>query len=302
MAKGLEDTALYVYFPLASLNEVGGDPRAADDGPAAFHQFVAARQEKWPNSLNATTTHDTKRSEDTRARTSVLSEIPERWAECLYEWSRMNERHTKKLDRNVVPDRNEEYLFYRTLIGAWPLQEDDWPALVPRLQDYFIKASREANVRTRWAAPNEPHESALREFVARTLDREANRQFCESVEHLMDWVGLYGMLNGLDQTLLKCTCPGVPDTYQGSELWDLRLVDPDNRGLIDFDRRVASLPATDSSPKAQSRSDVEDLLSKWRDGRVKMHVLSHVLNARRQMPDFFRLGRYKVLAATGGAR
>jgi (1->4)-alpha-D-glucan 1-alpha-D-glucosylmutase len=299
MAKGVEDTALYVYFPLASLNEVGGDPRVAGNSPAEFHQFVAARQGKWPNSLNATTTHDTKRSEDTRCRISVLSEIPERWSECLREWSRMNGTHATKLADTRVPDRNEEYLFYQTLIGAWPLQEDDWPALVPRLQDYFIKASREANVRTRWAAPNQPHESALREFVARTLNREANREFCASVEHVTEWVGLYGMLNGLGQTLLKCTCPGVPDTYQGSELWDLRLVDPDNRGVIDFDRRVTSLAALNSPQDGQSRSDVEDLLSKWRDGRVKMYVLSRALNARQQTPELLYYGSYKVLTAAG---
>jgi (1->4)-alpha-D-glucan 1-alpha-D-glucosylmutase len=299
MAKGVEDTALYVYFPLASMNEVGGDPRVVGNGPAEFHQFVAARQGKWPNSLNTTTTHDTKRSEDTRCRISVLSEIPERWSECLPEWSSMNERHTSKLDRTVVPDRSEEYLFYQTLIGAWPLQEDDRPALVPRLQEYFIKASREANVRTRWGAPNQAHESALREFVARTLDGAANSEFCASVERLMDCVGVYGMLNGLSQTLLKCTCPGVPDTYQGSELWDLRLVDPDNRGVIDFDRRVALMGTLHSPQGGQSRSDVEDLLSKWRDGRVKIYLLSRVLNARQNMPELFCFGSYKVLAATG---
>jgi (1->4)-alpha-D-glucan 1-alpha-D-glucosylmutase len=299
MAKGVEDTALYVYFPLASLNEVGGDPRVAGNGPSEFHQFVAERQRKWPNSLNATTTHDTKRSEDTRCRISVLSEIPERWSECLHEWSRMNETHATKLADTRVPDRQEEYLFYQTLVGAWPTQADDWPALVPRLQEYFIKASREANVRTRWGAPNQAHESALREFIARALDREANSEFCASVEHLTDWVGLYGMLNGLGQTLLKSTCPGVPDTYQGSELWDLRLVDPDNRGVIDFDRRVTSLAALNSLQDGQSRSDVEDLLSKWRDGRVKMYVLSRVLNARRQMPRLLRYGSYKVLTAAG---
>jgi (1->4)-alpha-D-glucan 1-alpha-D-glucosylmutase len=299
MAKGVEDTALYVYFPLAALNEVGGDPRVAGEGPAAFHHFVTARQKNWPNSLNATTTHDTKRSEDVRARISVLSEIPERWAECLREWSHINERHAAKFDGTVVPDRNEEYLFYQTLVGAWPLQEEDWVSLTPRLQDYFIKASREANVRTRWVAPNQSHESALREFVTRTLDRESNRDFCASVEHLMETVGLYGMLNGLSQTLLKCTCPGVPDTYQGSELWDLRLVDPDNRGPIDFGRRISSLAAVEPSPGAQGSRALEALLVNWRDGRVKTQVLSRSLQARQKMPELFGGGNYKVLAAVG---
>src|SRR6202034_4815146 len=137
MAKRFEDTALYVYFPLSSLNEVGGDPRVARTDPLGFHSFVAARQEKWPHSMNATTTHDTKRSEDTRARISVLSEIPERWAERLHTWSRMNEEFASKADGIAVPDRNEEYLFYQTLMGAWPVQEDGWSDFLPRLQEYF---------------------------------------------------------------------------------------------------------------------------------------------------------------------
>jgi (1->4)-alpha-D-glucan 1-alpha-D-glucosylmutase len=297
MAKGVEDTALYTYFPLASLNEVGGDPRVPGPGPLEFHRFISARQENWPNSLNATTTHDTKRSEDTRARICVLSETPERWAECLREWSRMNERYAAKFDGTVVPDRNEEYLFYQTLIGVWPAQEREWSTLVPRLQDYFIKASREANVRTRWVAPNHPHESALREFVARALDREANGEFCASVERFMEHIGLYGMLNGLSQTLLKCTCPGVPDTYQGSELWDSRLVDPDNRGPIDFDRRVRSLAGKETSRGANQT--VEDLLVGWHDGRVKAHVLSRSLKARQKRSELFGSGSYRVLAAVG---
>jgi (1->4)-alpha-D-glucan 1-alpha-D-glucosylmutase len=299
MAKGFEDTALYVYYPLASLNEVGGDPRVAGGRPVKFHQSIAARQEKWPHSLNATTTHDTKRSEDTRARISVLSEIPERWANHLREWSRLNEKHASKFDSTSVPDRNEEYLFYQTLVGAWPLQADEWPALVPRLQDYFIKASREANVRTRWVAPNQAHEAAMRDFVGRTLDREANGEFCARFDEFMDWLSPYGMLNGLGQTLLKASAPGVPDCYQGSELWDLRLVDPDNRGPIDFETRRAALAGLRAGPDAGGEIDVESLLEGWRDGRVKMHVLGRVLNARLAHAELFRDGSYHPLVAAG---
>jgi (1->4)-alpha-D-glucan 1-alpha-D-glucosylmutase len=234
-----------------------------------------------------------------RARISVLSEIPERWAEYLHDWSRINECYKAKVDGMVVPDRNEEYLFYQTVVGAWPLQESDWSDLILRLQDYFIKASREANVRTRWVTPNQPHESALREFVAHTLDRETNRAFYASVQQLMDSVGLYGMLNGLSQTLLKCTCPGVPDTYQGSEIWDLRLVDPDNRRAIDFNHRISSFAAIQSSPDMQSGGAVEDLLLKWHDGRVKTHVLTRSLSARQKMPEVFGNGSYRVLSALG---
>jgi (1->4)-alpha-D-glucan 1-alpha-D-glucosylmutase len=299
MAKGLEDTALYVYFPLSSLNEVGGDPRVQGIDPLAFHRFVAARKEKWPHSMNATTTHDTKRSEDTRARISVLSEIPERWAQCLQAWSRRNEGFGSKADGIAVPDRNEEYLFYQTLVGAWPLEEEGWRDFLPRLQEYFIKASREANVRTRWVAPNPAHESALRDFVAHVVDRQQNGAFCTDFERFHEYVALYGMLNGLGQTLLKAACPGVPDCYQGSELWDLRLVDPDNRGRIDYDTRRTALEGLRASWAARGELDVEALLASWRDGRVKMHVLAKALNARRAKPALFGEGSYELLAAEG---
>jgi (1->4)-alpha-D-glucan 1-alpha-D-glucosylmutase len=299
MAKGFEDTALYVYFPLSSLNEVGGDPRVQGADPLAFHRFVAARREKWPHSMNATTTHDTKRSEDTRARISVISEIQKRWAECLHAWSRMNEQFASKADGIAVPDRNEEYLFYQTLMGAWPLQADGWRDFLPRLQEYFIKASREANVRTRWVAPNQAHESALRDFVAHVVDRERNREFCADFEDVHRCVALYGMLNGLGQTLLKAACPGVPDCYQGSELWDLRLVDPDNRGLIDYESRRTALEGLRAACESRGELDVEALLASWRNGRVKMHVLTTALNARRANPALFSDGSYEPLAAEG---
>ncbi len=237
MAKGLEDTALYIYFPLASLNEVGGDPRVSRDDHSRFHELIAKRQKNWPDSMNATTTHDTKRSEDTRARIAVLSEIPEKWEAALRCWSRANNKFVHKANSEAVPDRNEEYLFYQTLVGVWPLHEDEWGPLVSRVQDYMIKATREAQVHTRWTRPNELHESAMRDFVAGVLDRKSNAEFCSKFGQFQQFTSSYGMLNGLSQTLLKTTCPGVPDCYQGSELWDLRLVDPDNRGTIDFERR-----------------------------------------------------------------
>jgi (1->4)-alpha-D-glucan 1-alpha-D-glucosylmutase len=198
-----------------------------------------------------------------------------------------------------VPDRNEEYLFYQTLIGAWPLEEDAWRDFLPRLQEYFIKASREANVRTRWVAPNQAHESALRDFVAGVVDRERNREFCDDFEQVHRSVALYGMLNGLGQTLLKAAAPGVPDCYQGSELWDLRLVDPDNRGLIDYDTRRAALEGLRAVRASAPELDVEALLASWRDGRVKMHVLATALNVRQANPALFSDGSYIPLAAEG---
>ena len=299
MAKGLEDTALYVYFPLASLNDVGGDPRVAGPGTSAFHSFIAARHVKWPYSMNATTTHDTKRSEDTRARIAVLSEMPERWAANLQVWSRMNQRYVSQVDGVSVPDRSEEYLFYQTLIGVWPLNEEEWPAFVQRLRDYLIKATREAKVHTQWARPNEAREAALQDFVSRVLDRERNASFCSSFEKFQECTAQYGMLNGLAQTLLKATCPGVPDCYQGSELWDLRLVDPDNRGLIDFEVCRARLDSLHSACESEHGQGIEEMLRSWRDGRVKMHVLVQALRARQKNPDLFFSGDYKPFEADG---
>ena len=301
MAKGFEDTALYVYYPLASLNEVGGDPRVSDADPLAFHRFISERQARWPNAMNASTTHDTKRSEDTRARIAVLSEIPADWESSLQSWSKMNEKFARKSNGTSAPDRNEEYLFYQTLVGTWPLCEEHWATLVPRVRDYLIKALREAEVHSRWTQPNEAHETALIEFTERVLDRQNNREFCASFDRFQQRTALYGMLNGLSQTLLKLACPGVPDFYQGTELWDLRLVDPDNRGLIDFEKRGSALTAL-RSRSSLSRPGVdcgEELLKGWRSGQVKMHVIHQALAERKRNPALFENGDYRPLEAAG---
>ena len=299
MAKGLEDTALYIYFPLASLNEVGGDPRVPTTGHSSFHELIARRQMNWPDSINATTTHDTKRSEDTRARIAILSEIPGRWESALRCWSRANEKFVHKASSEAVPDRNEEYLFYQTLVGVWPLHEDEWSTLVSRVQDYMIKATREAMVHTRWTRPNEPHELAMRDFVAGVLDRKSNAEFCSKFEQFQEFTALYGMINGLSQTLLKATCPGVPDCYQGAELWDLRLVDPDNRGTIDFEKRSELATTLREAYKSQNGLNVEQMLESWQDGMVKMHVLNRALNARTENPDLFLDGAYLPIEVQG---
>jgi (1->4)-alpha-D-glucan 1-alpha-D-glucosylmutase len=298
-AKGLEDTALYIYLPLASLNEVGGDPRLSGTCPFAFHQFIARRKTKWPNSMNATTTHDTKRSEDARARIAVLSEIPHEWECALRSWSQANAKFVGHVNGATVPDRNEEYLFYQTLIATWPLAEDEWPTLVRRLQDYVVKATREAMVHTRWTRPNESHESALRDFVSGVLDRDRNSAFCHHFELFQERTALYGMLNGLGQVVLKVASPGVPDHYQGSELWDLRLVDPDNRGPVDFLKRRAMLAGLRCPPNRNCPGHIRDLLEHWQDGRVKMYVLAQALRLRREHPSLFTRGEYQPLKATG---
>ncbi|HEY6464788.1 MAG TPA: malto-oligosyltrehalose synthase [Candidatus Acidoferrales bacterium] len=299
MAKGLEDTALYVYFPLSSLNEVGGDARAFDASVPAFHEYIIERRNKWPYAMNATTTHDTKRSEDARARIAVLSEIPDEWEKALHEWSGLNEKYRTQADTGAVPDHNEEYLFYQTLIATWPLQPEDWANLVKRLQDYLIKAVREAKVHTRWSEPNEPHEKALCAFIAGVLDRENNKEFCAKFEQFQGRTALCGMANGLGQVLLKIACPGVPDVYQGAELWDFRLVDPDNRDPVDFAKRTDMLDDLRSASNADCACRALELLGKWSDSRVKMHVLARAMAIRKELPELFLDGDYRPLEASG---
>jgi (1->4)-alpha-D-glucan 1-alpha-D-glucosylmutase len=302
MAKGLEDTALYVYFPLSSLNEVGGDPRLVGIDPFAFHEFIATRNRKWPDSMNTTATHDTKRSEDARARIAVLSEIPDEWECALRSWSEENKRFISQVNGTAVPDRNEEYLFYQTLIGTWPLTEPEWSTLVPRLQDYVVKATREAMVHTRWARPNEPHEAALRNFVSGVLDRNQNAPFCSHFASFQERTARYGMLNGLGQVVLKVASPGVPDHYQGSELWDLRLVDPDNRGPVDFPKRRAMLAALRDMANRDCARQLFDLVENWQDGRVKLYVVAQALRVRSEYPLLFTRGDYQPLRAVGPHR
>ncbi len=302
MAKGFEDTALYVYFPLASLNEVGGDPRGFDASVPAFHAYISARREKWPYSMNATTTHDTKRSEDARARIAVLSEIPEEWERGLQQWSNINRKYAAQVAGGYVPDRNEEYLFYQTLIAAWPLDQAEWPALVKRTQDYLLKAVREAKVHTRWSQPNEPHENAVRNFIAGVLNRERNPEFCSDFEEFQKRTARYGMLNGLGQVLLKTACPGVADIYQGSELWDFRLVDPDNRDPVDFAKRISLFECLRTSQESGPAPRAQQRLETWCDSGVKLYVLSQALAARRESPALFLDGGYQPLAASGKHR
>jgi len=299
IAKGLEDTALYTYFPLASSNEVGGDPRVVNTNPLAFHQFIAERQTHWRHTMNATTTHDTKRSEDVRARIAVLSEIPQEWERALNEWSRLNEKHRKQSNGAAVPDHNEEYFLYQTLIGTWPLCDADWEHFVPRLQDYVVKATREAAVHTRWTRPNQAHEFALRDFVAAVVDRKKNSEFCARFEQFQERTALYGMLNGLGQVVLKVAAPGVPDCYQGSDLWDFRLVDPDNRGPIDFSARSSVLSGLRASTNRESPQYFKDLLRNWRDGRVKLELLARTLCTRRKNPGLFLDGSYVPVEVNG---
>ena len=299
MAKAFEDTFLYIYNPLISLNEVGGDPRPSAAQTTDFFAFVNERFRQWPKAMNATTTHDTKRSEDVRARISVLSEIPVDWEERLVRWSKMNASRKKLLKGQPVPDRNEEIFLYQTLLGAWPLDKSGFANLVERLQAYAIKATREAMVHTRWTLPNVPHENALSKFIASALKCGKENAFLCDLSAFQQRIAYFGMINGLSQTLLKMTSPGIPDFYQGSELWDLRLVDPDNRQPVDFNKRTAMLAQLSETAEQELRGFAGELLNNWRDARIKMYLIWKALNFRRERPQLFARGDFVPLATAG---
>jgi len=305
VAKGMEDTALYVYHPLLSLNEVGGDPQVtAAASERDFWSFLRARSERWPHGMNASTTHDTKRSEDVRARINVLSEIPGEWETRLNRWAEFNARHKTQVDGQMIPDRNEEYFLYQTLLGAWPLeksasaaprdaaQQDLRQDFVRRIQEYLAKAIREAMVHTRWTRPNETHEKALRNFVTAILSPESAAEFLADLREFQKSVAYFGMANGLGQTLLKMTCPGVPDFFQGSELWDLRLVDPDNRTPVDFARRISALQELEQETAGRATAYARELAARWEDGKIKLFLIRETLGFRRQHAALFTNGDF----------
>jgi len=301
MAKGLEDTALYRYNRLISLNEVGSGPEGADPSASVerFHQYNRRRLGRWPYSMSATSTHDTKRSEDVRARLNVLSELPRAWARSLNRWSRMNREKKNLVNGRLVPDPNEEGLLYQTLLGAWPLEAEEVPEFRRRLQAYMIKAAREAKVHTSWLHPDEAYEDALMSFVEACLDTSRPNQFLDDFLRLQGSIAYYGALNSLAQALLKITSPGVPDFYQSTELWDFSLVDPDNRRPVDFGKRAQLLEEL----KRQEAGDLvclsRELLGCWQDGRVKMHLMSTALDFRRAHARLFEAGDYLPLSTSG---
>ncbi len=297
MAKGLEDTALYIYNPLISLNEVGGSFSAVST--ADFHRFNRQRQKSCPHTLNATSTHDTKRSEDIRARLNVLAEIPGEWEAGLKRWSSLNLGRKAAVNGQPVPDRNQEIFLYQTMLGAWPLDPAEIPAFKERLKSYMIKAAREAMVHTRWVSPQVEHENGLLAFVDRILDASQNQEFLADFLKMQSRLAYYGALNSLSQVLLKAAAPGVPDFYQGTELWDFSLVDPDNRRPVDFTKRVRLLQKLKRQEEKGKESLIADMLSHWQDGRLKLYIIYRALNLRKDSPDLFRQGDYLPLEARG---
>ncbi len=298
MAKGWEDTTFYIYNRLAALNEVGGEPQRFGLTIENFHRRNLERQQKWPASLLATTTHDTKRSEDVRARMAVLSEMPEEWRRALSRWRTLNKRWKKSIHENEAPSGNEEYLLYQTLLGAWPLarfrelNDEARSVFVRRIQDYMAKALKEAKLNTSWVQPNDLWDSAVADFIARILDPSPKNRFLDSFIPLAEEVARAGAMNSLSQTLLKLAAPGVPDIYQGNEIWDFSLVDPDNRRPVDYATRREML---DSLGKAKP----EELLDHWRDGRIKLFLTQRLLHLRRENPGLFQRGSYEPIIPSG---
>jgi (1->4)-alpha-D-glucan 1-alpha-D-glucosylmutase len=278
MAKGVEDTAFYCFNRLVALNEVGGDPGRFGFSPDDFHKACAETQAEWPRSMLASSTHDTKRSEDVRARLHLLSEIPDRWREAVQRWTMLNKRYR----RDGLPDRNAEYLLYQTLVGAWPIATE-------RMIAYMEKASREAKVHTSWTQPNPDYDGALQQFIEGILD---DREFKADLETFVKPLIEPGRVNSLAQTLIKLTAPGVPDFYQGTELWDLSLVDPDNRRPVDYALRRRLLSELDGMT-------AEEIWSRIDEGLPKLWIIRQTLKLRRSRKLLEPESSYRPLVARG---
>jgi (1->4)-alpha-D-glucan 1-alpha-D-glucosylmutase len=302
MAKGVEDTTFYVYNRLLSLNEVGGEADLFGRTPAQVHEALSSRQVDWPWSFSASSTHDTKRSEDVRARLNVLSEMPEEWQSCLLRWSKLNQTRRLEVDEAIVPDANEEYFLYQTLLGAWPIEPcspEEFSEFVKRIQAYMRKALQEAKVHTSWINPNSAYDEAVQQFVAAILDPAQSGPFLDDFRTFQQRIAKFGMINSLAQTLIKLTAPGVADFYQGTEFWDFSLVDPDNRRPVDFGRRQQMLQELDRQADGNQQALARELWGNRADGRIKLWITSRGLRARRDNPGLFTQGAYRPLAVTG---
>ena len=301
-AKGIEDTALYLYNRLVSLNEVGSDPASYGESVATFHEKNARRHERWPESLVCTATHDTKRGEDVRARINVLSEAPDIWRAHVRRWGALARRLKRDVEGGAAPDRNDEYLLYQTLVGAWPARDEDESreSFTTRILQYMEKATKEAKRHTSWINPSPAYDEAMRQLVTGLL--APGSAFLDSFLPFQRVVALYGAVNSLAQTLLKIASPGIADFYQGAELWDLSLVDPDNRRPVDFavrQRLLDSLRSRIPEEPADLTAVCAELLESWPDGRLKLYLTHRALTLRRARQRLFATGTYLPLAPTG---
>ncbi|HEY8036580.1 MAG TPA: malto-oligosyltrehalose synthase [Methylobacter sp.] len=302
MAKGHEDTGLYLYNRLISLNEVGGDPRNFGNSVNAFHYFNQGRIKKWPHTMLCLSTHDTKHSADMRARINVLSEIPRQWQETVLRWRRLNKSKKTKMSKAVIA-RNDEYLFYQVLIGTWPLTsltDAELAEYQERIRSYMIKAVREAKQYTSWLNPNEDYEQAVNQFIRRCLS--ANSSFLTHFAEFERQIRKPGLYNALAQAVLHTTSPGVPDIYQGNELWQFALVDPDNRRAVDFSKigeLLTEMEEMSAKPDFDRPQFISSLLENMEDGRIKLFVVTQTLHFRHQYAALFRDGEYLKIDVHG---
>ncbi|MCF8128096.1 MAG: malto-oligosyltrehalose synthase [Deltaproteobacteria bacterium] len=295
-AKGVEDTALYRFHRLTSLNEVGGDPNRVGISRASFHAFLTHRAQYRPHAMNALSSHDSKRLEDVRARISVLSEIPDQWRETVMRWRKLN-RSQKEIYRGApVPDTNTEYLLYQTLLGTHPFLSSERDRWNRRIRHYMVKAAREAKVHTSWLKPDQGYEDALCRFIDRLLKGKEENRFLKEFRDFAKKTDRFGAFNSLSQTLIKITAPGFPDFYQGTELFNFSLVDPDNRRSVDFNRRKKLLETVrnDTFPHFHAGSD-----DKEHYDRMKLHLIYRALQTRGQQSELFQKGAYRPLDTTG---
>jgi len=302
MAKGLEDSAFYRYCPLLSLNEVGGAPDKFGVSATFFHAKSLIRQASWRNSLLATSTHDNKRSEDVRARINVLSEIPTDWSRAIRSWQLLNRDKKVLVAGDQVPSANDEYFLYQTLVGVWPLRgmnEKEYAEFVSRIGTYMEKALREAKVHTSWISPNTEYESAFQSFLAAILDRSPGNNFLTEFQLFQARIARPGIFNSLSQTVLKITSPGVPDFYQGAEVWNFSLADPDNRRPVDYNQLRGLLQRLREAEDQNMENLVDQLLQDPVDGAVKLYVTRSALRFRRANRELFAKGSYTGLRVAG---
>lgn len=303
-AKGIEDTSLYRFNRLTSLNEVGGEPDAYGSTVRAFHADSQHRARFWPQEMLGTSTHDTKRSEDVRARINVLSEMTQAWRKTIERWARINRLRKREVEGQTAPSLNDEYLLYQTLVGSWPLEDLDEAGLNAyreRIEGYMIKATREAKSRTSWANVNGEYEEALLQFIRSMLEPRDLNAFLTDFGAFQHRISRYGLLNAMSQALCKLTAPGVPDIYQGNEIWDFSLVDPDNRRPVDYTKRrrmLAELESIDMDT-CVDRGLIGSLVTSMHDGRCKLFVTWKVLQFRRDHSALFRDGEYLPLRVSG---
>jgi (1->4)-alpha-D-glucan 1-alpha-D-glucosylmutase len=294
MAKSLEDTGFYRFHRLLALNEVGGNPAATALAVPDFHALMRDRAKHWPHGMSATATHDTKRGEDARTRLMALTEIPSDWTSTVSRWKVLNAAHVVTDGTTRSPSATFEYMLYQTLLGIRPAEGHD-ETLLERLQAYAVKAAREGKQETSWLNPNETYEAGLKTFIARILDPALSGEFLQSLTTLAQRTSLLGALNSLSQVTLKATMPGVPDFYQGTEFWDLSMVDPDNRRPVDFTARETALRDVDAP-------DWTRLAEDWPDGRIKLAWTRHLIKLRGELAAVFTEGSYEPLEVSGPHR